>query len=58
MKKKYVVKDFETQTYYSGDDYGWTRDVYLAYYFDSVEDTESFIEQENGRFQIEIVYFV
>ncbi len=58
MKKKYVVKDFEPQTYYCGDDYRWTKDVYFAHYFDSVDDAEGFIERENGRFQIEMVYVV
>ena len=55
MEKKYVVKDFEAQTYYC---YGWSKEAYLADYFDTVEDAERFIERENGKFQIELVYVV
>ncbi|MDY0388375.1 MAG: hypothetical protein RBT65_14895 [Methanolobus sp.] len=58
MEKKYVVKDFEAQTYYCGEDYGWSKEAYLADYFDTVEDAERFIERENGKFQIELVYVV
>jgi hypothetical protein len=58
MEKKYVVKDFETQAYYCGEAYGWTKEPYLVYYFDSVEDAKSFINRENGKFQIEFVYAV
>jgi hypothetical protein len=61
MEKKYVVKDFEAQTYYAGQ-YGvkqnWEKEAYLAEYFDSVEDAERFISRENGKFQIELVYVV
>ena len=59
MKKKYVVKDFETQTYYyGGGAYGWNKKASIADYFDTVEDAERFIERENGKFQIELVYVV
>jgi hypothetical protein len=58
MEKKYVVKDFEAQTYYCGEAYGWSKEAYLADYFDSVEDAERFIDRENGKFQIELVYVV
>ena len=58
MEKKYVVKDFEAQTYYCGEAYGWSKEAYLSDYFDTVEDAERFIDQENGKFQIELVYVV
>ena len=58
MEKKYVVKDFEAQTYYCGEAYGWSKEAYLADYFDTVEDAERFIDRENGKFQIELVYVV
>ena len=58
MKKKYVVKCFEAQTYYCGENYGWSKDAFLAEYFYSIEDAENFIEREKGEFQIEVVYFV
>jgi hypothetical protein len=59
MEKKYVVKNFETQTYYCGEVYGWrSLEAYLADYFDTVEDAERFIDKENGKFQIELVYVV
>jgi hypothetical protein len=58
MEKKYVVKDFEAQTYYCGEAYGWSKEAYFADYFDSVEDAERFIDRENGKFQIELVYVV
>jgi len=29
MEKKYVVKDFEAQTYYCGESYGWSKEAYL-----------------------------
>jgi hypothetical protein len=59
MEKKYVVKDFEAQTYYSGqwgDKQNWEKEAYLSEYFDSIEDAERFISRENGKFQIELVY--
>ena len=58
MEKKYVVKDFDAQTYYCGESYGWSKEAYLADYFDTIEDAERFIERENGKFQIELVYAV
>jgi hypothetical protein len=58
MEKKYVVKDFEAQTYYCGEAYGWSKEAYLADYFDSVEDAQRFIDRENGKFQIELVYVI
>lgn len=58
MEKKYVVKDFKAQTYYCGEAYGWSKEAYLADYFDTVEDAERFINRENGKFQIELVYVV
>jgi hypothetical protein len=58
MEKKYVVKDFEAQAYYCGEADGWSKEAYLADYFDSVEDAKRFIDLENGKFQIELVYVV
>ena len=58
MEKKYVVKDFYAQSYYCGEVYGWSKEAYLADYFDSVEDAERFIGREYGKFQIELVYVV
>jgi len=58
MEKKYVIKDFETQRYYCGSPFGWLLESYQADYFDSVEDAERFLERENGKFQIELVYVV
>lgn len=61
MEKKYVVKDFNTQTYYSGEwgnKQNWEKEAYQAEYFDSVEDAEMFISRWNGGFQIELVYVV
>ena len=61
MEKKYIVKDFEAQTYYSGE-YGgtqhWEKEAYLAEYFDTIGDAELFIARENGKYQIELVYVV
>lgn len=58
MLKKYVVKDFEAQTYYCGENYGWRKGEEAVYadYFDTVEDAERFIDREDGKFQIEVVY--
>lgn len=56
MEKKYVVKCFETQAYYCGENYGWRKKAY--HYFHSIEDAENFIKRENGKFQIEVVYIV
>lgn len=58
MEKKYIVKDFEAQTYYCGEHYGYSKESYLAEYFDSFEDAENYIKRENGKFQIELVYVV
>lgn len=58
MVKKYVVKDFEHQTYYAGENYGFAKEPYWAYYFDSVEDAEKFIGGLDGFYQIELVYSV
>lgn len=57
MEKKFIIKDFEAQTYYCGDAYGWSKESYLVDYFETFEDAENFIKRENGKFQIEIVYF-
>jgi hypothetical protein len=59
MEKKYVVKDFESQTYYAGqwgNKQNWDKDPRFAEYFNSLEDAGIFISRENGRFQIELVY--
>ena len=58
MEKKYVVKDFEAQAYYCGESYGWSKEAYLAEYFDTIEDAERFLYQEDGKFQIELVYVI
>ncbi len=58
MEKKFVVKDFEAQTYYCGETYGWSKEAYLADYYDTFEDAKNFIKRENGKFQIEAVYVV
>lgn len=58
MEKKFVVKDFEAQTYYCGETYGWSKEAYLADYYETFEDAENFIKRENGKFQIEAVYVV
>lgn len=58
MEKKFVVKDFEAQTYYCSEPYGWSNETYLAEYFDTFEDAENFIKCEDGKFQIETVYVV
>ena len=58
MEKKYVVKDFEAQKYYCGESYGWSKKAYLADYFDTAEDAEDFIKNEDGKFQIKVVYVV
>jgi hypothetical protein len=58
MEKKFVVKNFEAQLYYSGDVYGWSKEAYLAFYFEKLEDAECFIESQNGKFQIEVVYII
>lgn len=57
MEKKYVVKDFDDQTYYCGAQHGWSTGVYFVEYFETLEDAKLFISQEQGRFQIEEVYF-
>lgn len=57
MGNKYVVKDFEAQTYYAGEWGGeqrWEKEAYQAEYFDSIEDAERFIDRENGNFKIEL----
>jgi hypothetical protein len=58
MEKKYVVKSFTEQTYYCGENYGWTEEAFPAEYFDTIEDAENFIKREDGKFQIEVVYVV
>lgn len=58
MKNKYVVKDFEAQSYYCGEAYGWSKEAYLANYFDEIEDAKRFIDQQDGKFQIELVYVI
>ena len=58
MEKKFVIKDFEAQTYYCGETYVWSKEAYLADYYDTFEDAENFIRRENGKFQIEVVYVV
>lgn len=58
MEKKFVVKDFEAQTYYCGEPYGWSEEAYLVEYFETFEDAENFIKREDGKFQIETVYVV
>jgi hypothetical protein len=61
MEKRYVVKDFETQTYYCGKYLGeiWSENSHLVEYFKTFEDAEEFIKLEKcGKFQIEVVYFV
>lgn len=58
MEKKFVVKEFESQIYYCGEDYEWSAVIYLAHYFDKFADAENFIKRENGKFQIETVYVV
>ena len=58
MEKKYIVKDFEAQTYYCGESYGYSKEAYLSDYFDTIEDCENYIKRENGKFQIEVVYVV
>ena len=58
MEKKYVVKDYEAQTYYCGEAYGWSEEAYFVEYFDSFSDAERFIKSESGKFQIETVYVV
>lgn len=30
MGKKWVIKDFKSWTYYGGEGYGWSTEVYLA----------------------------
>lgn len=56
MEKKYVIKDFENQTYYGGEIYGWCNESYLVEFFETIEDAENFIKRESGKFQIETVY--
>ena len=58
MEKKYVVKNFETQQYYCGQNYGWSKDAFFADHFYSTEDAENCIQRENGKFQIEVIYIV
>lgn len=57
MRKKYVVKDFQSQSYYCGEQLGWSNDQpYLADFFKSVDDAEDFITTQTGKFTIETVY--
>lgn len=59
MEQKFVVKDFETQTYFGGKVHGhphWLKEAYLAEYFLSEKDALNFIDELTGRFQIEVVY--
>lgn len=56
MEKKFIVKELVSQRYYCGEDYEWTKEAYLANFFDSIEDAEKLIERENGKFQIETIY--
>lgn len=58
MEKKYVVKEFKTQKYWAGKDYGYTDKIYYAEYFDDIEQAENHIKRENGGFQIDVVYVV
>jgi hypothetical protein len=58
MDKKYVIIDFEAQTYYCGEAYGWSKEAYLVDYFETVEDAVNFIKKYSGKFKIEVVYLV
>ena len=58
MEKKYIVKDFEEQTYYCGEDFGWSKESYLVETFNTLEDAENFIKKQNGKFQTEVLYFI
>jgi hypothetical protein len=58
MEEKYVIKDFWSKKYYSGEFYGWNEEPYLAEYLDSIEDAKMIIQKYNDRgpYQIELVY--
>ena len=60
MEKKFVVKDFQKQTYFQGWDFGWEGrnegDYATPHWFDSLEDTELFISRQDGQFVIETIY--
>lgn len=53
--KKYVVKDFETQSYITCFEQGFG---YNTRKFDTAENAEAFISEIQGVFQIELVYCI
>ncbi len=54
MEKKYVVKDFLTNQYWSVDS-EWDNQV-EARFFHSIEDAQNFIKHQDGQFVIETLY--
>ena len=56
MKKKYVIRDFDTGNYWGGDDFGFCTDSRFAHKFDTEEIAESFMSNLDGLFIIETVY--
>jgi len=56
MEKIYIVRDFYTQLYYCGKDFGWFDDPKFSECFESIEEAENFMKSENGVFQLETIY--
>lgn len=56
MEKKYIVKEFGTNKYYCGEDYGWREETFLAEMFDSRKKIEALIIKEEGTYEIIKLY--
>lgn len=58
MENKYIVKDFKTQLYYCGKDYGWCNESWASEYFNTFEDAKLFVLSQEGKFVIEMIFIV
>ena len=56
MKKKYVVKHFNTGKYWTyNSEYG---EAYESQNFETLENAEFFISRQDGQFVIETIYII
>ena len=56
MEKKYVVKDFLTNRYWSVDS-EWDNQ-FEARFFHSIQEAQGFIKHQDGQFVIETIYII
>ena len=57
---KYIIQDVDTGLYYGGDNYEWYDRMRMAETFETKEDAEKFVDndEEDGWYKIEEVYIV